>query len=326
MASDSEIKEELLSSVASLYDNPKFSDLSVVTTKRTFHAHKAIVCSRSAYFEREQETLESGASKLNLEADDPEAAGRVLEFLYTLDYTTQNQSGEPNSSNGSTKAVNGNGIHANEEPPTPVKENEEEPATAAKGEELAAGDSLDDFIPRTKKNKKKKRAKSTAQAPDPELLETAQAAQGENPLNGGAREFVPGHTSNEDQAPEKPAVKYIPSNAITAHSRVYALSTKYEIASLKAIALERFERKADALWSTGDFTQAAKEVYSASRGGQDRSLKDIVTRIVVQNLTAIDGEVLKEIMLSGEIGLDLLMHIKKQGGVLKSDTEDTWED
>ncbi len=249
----------------------------------------------------------------------------MLEFLYKLSYSYH--SGGANGTSASVE--NGNGIHECDDhvpvPPTP--EIETEAVVPPKAEDIASGDYRGDVTPPSpKKSKKKKRAKSIApqselkkNEDESSLPEGAPAA-----LNGAASELVPNSTPDGELPSNVTAVEYIPSNSITAHSRVYMLSAKYEIPALKALALEHFDQRATTLWNSDEFIQACKEVYAPGPTGSDRSMKDVVARVISQNQAVLDKEELKEIIrCGGDLALDLVLRFKSQGGS-RSDTDDTW--
>ncbi|KAH8882926.1 hypothetical protein GQ53DRAFT_753233 [Thozetella sp. PMI_491] len=324
MASNDDAQEQLLASIAGLFDNPKYADLLIITARKTFHAHRAILYPRSAYFAKGHEVPSpEGPARLNLDGDDPEAVGRLLEFVYKLDYNVNHVSAsETNGAEAPAEPVNGNGIHTAHEVDKPAEDPEPEPETP-KAEEIV--DTIDDFIPRQspKKGKKKKRAKSVAPLPEAGVLDPHPGEESPTTVNGGAQESAPDSKTNGGQVAEAPSAPYIPGNQITAHSRVYTLSKKYDITSLKPFALGRFENRAAALWNTDDFVQAAKEVYTASSAGQDRETKDVILRVISQNPSVLDKEELKEVIRRGDLGLDLVLHLKTQGG-FRSDSEDPW--
>ncbi|KAL5332136.1 BTB/POZ protein [Aspergillus crustosus] len=81
-------KEHLLDLIASLHLNSEYSDLKIICKGRTFPAHKLVVCSRSEYFKRAcfgefKETRDP----IRLDNTDPVLLEKVLEFLYTGNYT-----------------------------------------------------------------------------------------------------------------------------------------------------------------------------------------------------------------------------------------------
>ncbi|CBF73627.1 hypothetical protein AN7973.2 [Aspergillus nidulans FGSC A4] len=87
---DKKAQEHLLDLITSLHLNSEYSDLEIVCKGRTFPAHKLVVCSRSEYFKRAcfgefKETREP----ICLDNTDPVLLEKVLEFLYTGNYTVR---------------------------------------------------------------------------------------------------------------------------------------------------------------------------------------------------------------------------------------------
>ncbi|KAL4918679.1 hypothetical protein BDW62DRAFT_180758 [Aspergillus aurantiobrunneus] len=85
---DGKAQEHLLGLIANLHLNSEYSDLEIICKGRTLPAHKLVVCSRSEYFKRAcfgefKETHEP----ICLDNTDPVLLEKVLEFLYTGNYT-----------------------------------------------------------------------------------------------------------------------------------------------------------------------------------------------------------------------------------------------
>jgi hypothetical protein len=59
------------------------------------------------------------------------------------------------------------------------------------------------------------------------------------------------------------------------HANVYALEEKYEIAAMKEASLLKFAEKAESSWSSEDFRNAVKIVFTTT-ADQDRDLRDLV--------------------------------------------------
>ena len=53
--------------------------------------------------------------------------------------------------------------------------------------------------------------------------------------------------------------------------RVYALAAKFEIGSLKSLALQRFQQKCKDRWESNLFAECIKEVYTSICGSEMRS-------------------------------------------------------
>lgn len=101
----------ILTRKSSLYRDPKYSDLTIVCGTEKFAVHRCIVCPRSQFFARacdgdyqvlrcslNQEKMqmnadvecavkESASREIHLPDDDPIVVKKVIQYLYTLDYS-----------------------------------------------------------------------------------------------------------------------------------------------------------------------------------------------------------------------------------------------
>ncbi|QKX59218.1 uncharacterized protein TRUGW13939_06350 [Talaromyces rugulosus] len=88
VTSDNDSSAEMLNLLASLYLNPQYSDLTIICGTEVFPAHRNIVCPRSAYFARScGGNFKEASGKIELGDQDPIVIRKVLQFLYTGDYT-----------------------------------------------------------------------------------------------------------------------------------------------------------------------------------------------------------------------------------------------
>jgi hypothetical protein len=66
------------------------------------------------------------------------------------------------------------------------------------------------------------------------------------------------------------------------HANVYALGEKYQIAALKEAALKKFEGAVETSWSSEDFRNSVRIVFT-STAHQDKGMRNLVTRIISQH-------------------------------------------
>ncbi|KAI0994485.1 hypothetical protein K3495_g13697 [Podosphaera aphanis] len=79
---------------ASLFNNPKFSDVTIKIFDVVLHAHKTVICSQSKYFEKalqegSQQFLEAGTKTIEFKEGSGAAYWRVFEYLYTGHYSDE---------------------------------------------------------------------------------------------------------------------------------------------------------------------------------------------------------------------------------------------
>ncbi|KAF2703829.1 hypothetical protein K504DRAFT_507740 [Pleomassaria siparia CBS 279.74] len=79
---------ELMSALASLFECGKYSDLTIVCGTKRYSVHRALVCSRSEFFDGacRNPFQESQTGVIDLTEDDPEAVEHMVNYFYHLDY------------------------------------------------------------------------------------------------------------------------------------------------------------------------------------------------------------------------------------------------
>ncbi|KAI2687588.1 hypothetical protein CBS147326_6534 [Penicillium roqueforti] len=81
-------QEIILGLIASLHLNSDYSDLTIICKDAVFSAHKLLVCSRSEYFRRACSSgFKETYNPIHLDEQDPILIEKMLEFLYTGNYT-----------------------------------------------------------------------------------------------------------------------------------------------------------------------------------------------------------------------------------------------
>lgn len=74
--------------------------------------------------------------------------------------------------------------------------------------------------------------------------------------------------------------------ALLIDAQVYTIAEKYNIPSLKVLAMEKFDGTVDKGWEDGGFPLAIREIY-ISTPDSDRGLRDIVRKVVRDNVKAL---------------------------------------
>ncbi|OXV07290.1 hypothetical protein Egran_04945 [Elaphomyces granulatus] len=84
--------DELVDALTGLFQKPKYSDLTIICGSHTFKVHRCIVCPRSDFFARACDGKFKEASSGIVELhEQPLLVEKMLEYLYTLDYTVCDQ-------------------------------------------------------------------------------------------------------------------------------------------------------------------------------------------------------------------------------------------
>ena len=66
------------------------------------------------------------------------------------------------------------------------------------------------------------------------------------------------------------------------HTKMYALGSKYQIHSLKAVALAKFTEAVTYAWNDPDFVEATRLVYSTTPD-HDKGLRDITSQAILDH-------------------------------------------
>ncbi|CAH0056208.1 unnamed protein product [Clonostachys solani] len=111
--------------------------------------------------------------------------------------------------------------------------------------------------------------------------------------------------------------------SLLVHAKVYSLAEKYGIASLKKLAVDKFERQARKELDGEDFLEAAVEAYTGTVQA-DRELRDEVVRTITLHMDVLKQESFREATSGLDIGVDVLVYLKEQGRIRSSDWANRW--
>ncbi|EEH41671.1 hypothetical protein PAAG_03234 [Paracoccidioides lutzii Pb01] len=109
--------DDLQISLASLYQNKKYTDLTVVAGSEAFQVHRSIVCPRSAFFAAacDGNFHEASSGVINLN-EDPVLVQKMIEFLYTLQYSIPTSASESYVEASAAETAPDNGKLATKQP------------------------------------------------------------------------------------------------------------------------------------------------------------------------------------------------------------------
>ncbi|KAF2085501.1 hypothetical protein K490DRAFT_67657 [Saccharata proteae CBS 121410] len=247
---------ELLSAFATLYDEGKYSDLTVVSGHRRFAVHKAIICSRSSFFDGacSNPFREAASGIIDLSEDDAEAVEHMIHYFYHLDYLSKAKSRRSTAPSSPMS------------PTSPV-------------------------IRRTSRRRPKKLNLALVEDPllaqaalSPIAIATPQTPPSPiaSPVTMDAK--IPPHDWVEDSPDDDvDSSDYDDDEAecdadqphLVLHAKVYAIAEKYGITGLKALAKRKYAAQLEQHWIDAEFADSIQEVYETTID-TDRGLRDLV--------------------------------------------------
>ncbi|TLS22468.1 uncharacterized protein PpBr36_09905 [Pyricularia pennisetigena] len=254
-----------------------YSDMTIICGDDLYHAHKALLCPRSKYFERtfKSEMQESHSSQVDLSGHNPEAVKLVIDFFYLSDY----------------KPSHGDQAHESE-----IKS--ESPATEIPAEATIESQQITDvpedvnlnFASGSKKNKKKK----------------------SKTRNGSILELMDERDRNPDLEPSNLAESLREKTFLLTHCYVYALAEYLQVNELKVLAASKFRGEAEKHWNHPDFFEAVQEVYRTSVRN-DRLLRDIVVEVMKKHGDLLNRFEYQDVVSQLDLSFELLMAVKTEG-------------
>lgn len=242
---------ELKTALASLFTSGMYSDLTIVCAAKRYPVHRALLATRSAFFEgacrnsfREAET-----GVIDLSEDDAEAVEHMVHYFYHLDYLSKPLSRR--TSQRSTRATS--------------------PSSRF-----------------TKRNSPKKLDLALVEDP---LLATMSAASASMPLTPPADEPASQTLHAQSKLPDTPMADQfaidelegaqpepeleVQGAHLVTHAKVYAIAEKYGITGLKVLARQKFAQDLEVHLDSPDFPEACQEAYE-STFHTDRGLRDVI--------------------------------------------------
>lgn len=258
-------QQELMSALSTLHLGGKYSDLIVQCNTRQWAVHRAILCSRSAFFDgacsgqfREAET-----GIIDLSEEDEEAVEHMIHYFYHLDYLSP----------------------PGEEPTPDVFRHRVQEAQRQRPQKLDLSGITDPLF-----------AQAAACVPPAPLTPPTEVA---DPFARARQDSAFGI----DQSPRSPKAKTrsrspqcqvasasgsdsesdfendeeydTDDSHLLLHTKVYALAEKYDIPSLKNLAQRKFEMAMACFYDSPEFADAIEEVYCSTLDN-DRGLRDVV--------------------------------------------------
>ncbi|CAK4034958.1 hypothetical protein DOTSEDRAFT_71038 [Lecanosticta acicola] len=243
-------QNELMSALSALHVGGKYSDLTVTCNYRQWAVHRAIVCSRSGFFDGacSHDFRESNSGVIDLSDDDEEAVEQMIRYFYHLDYLNDEPEQQP-SAQFRHRAYS----DARRKAPKKIDFTQiEDPLLAQAGVYNAAQE------PMTPPGSSHGEARSSLDF------------SGTPPLDVE-------HMGDEEEYEEEEESTESESHLLL-HTQVYALAEKYDIPALKQLAKRKFEMSVACYYDAPELADAIEYVY-ASTVDSDRGLRDIVLQL-----------------------------------------------
>ncbi|THX83748.1 hypothetical protein D6D05_03422 [Aureobasidium pullulans] len=258
-------RKELMSALSTLHLGGKYSDLTVKCNSREYNVHRAILCSRSGFFDGacSNQFREAKTGLIDLSEEDEEAVEHMIHYFYHLDYLTPEDEDEPAS---------------------PVFRHRAQEALRQRPQKLDLSHIVDPLF-----------AQAAACAPPTPIIPTegadllsqarhdssvdrsprAMSPKGKIGLRGASAGSASGSGSECDSDEDDDCEYETDDSNLLTHTRVYALAEKYDIPALKALAKTKFEMAMACYYDSPEFADAIEEVY-CSTIDNDRGLRDVV--------------------------------------------------
>ncbi|KAF5689980.1 kelch repeat BTB domain-containing protein [Fusarium denticulatum] len=101
------------------------------------------------------------------------------------------------------------------------------------------------------------------------------------------------------------------SSQLCLQAKVYALGEKYGMQGLKNAAKGAFESEiVSGNVAVDEFAEAVEEVYT-STVSEDRGLRDVVLKMIEQDILLLDHVVVREVMRATDFALDVLLYMSQ---------------
>ncbi|KAJ4329880.1 hypothetical protein N0V87_010492 [Didymella glomerata] len=242
---------ELRSALASLFECGKYSDLTIVCGSKRYQVHRALLATRSTFFEGACRGgfQESSTGVIDLTEDDAEAVEHMVHYFYHLDYLNKPLSRQ--TSQRSTRPHSPSSVTSRFSKRSPPKKLNlaflEDPLLAQMS------------------------AASPLTPPAEETLFQPLDVSLKLPDTPMAEQFADDYIESVTMEPEVD----VESAHLVTHAKVYAIAEKYGIAGLKSLARNKFSYQISTHLSSPEFADACQEAYE-STFHTDRGLRDVI--------------------------------------------------
>lgn len=243
---------ELKTALASLFQCGKYSDLTIVCEGKRYPVHRALLATRSTFFEGacRNSFKEANTGVIDLSEDDPSAVEHMIHYFYHMDYLTK-----------------------------PLSRRSSQRSTRPSSPRLTGS---------SRRSPTKKF--NLALFEDP-LLASASAISSSMPMSPPVEEPTYQAFDVSTKIPSSPVADQITDDDLESvlsesepdvekahlviHAKVYAIAEKYDIAGLKSLAQSKFAQQLQSHIDSPEFSEACQEAYE-STFHTDRGLRDVI--------------------------------------------------
>lgn len=264
-----ETRKQILSSVQSLLSSGLYSDIDITCGPDVYHAHRAIVCTRSEFFAGAGRFpgVESDAKSIDLPDEERETVKLLMQFFYEGDYL-------PIISDSSLTA-------------TPFQTSKPSVFTPQQ------------VFPHTCPPSMFQRGCMMVLCPHHTCGSHCQAA---STGFSQTRTVCSNFTCPSCPALGPPAQIVIPppggtqSADLLTHANMYAIADRLIVTGLKALALAKFQSACTHYWDTPEFPAAVEYIFT-STPEEDSGLRNTVYVAISNHMQLMEDEKIKALMM-----------------------------